>query len=73
MKPASGRTERLKEALAELSALERDVLFALMRGEDESAGETIARRHGLPPAALRLERFRALKRLGEALAQFPAG
>ncbi len=60
---------RLGKALAQLSPLQRELVFALMRGEDESADESIAERHGLTPGALRVERFLARKRLNEALAR----
>lgn len=66
MKAAS--EHRLARALLHLSPLHRDLLHALLNGEDPGADELLARRHRTTAEFIRAERFAARQRLAEVLA-----
>lgn len=58
---------RLRQALDGLSSIQRDIIIAALSGDDECLDEEIADRHGTNPAAVRLERILARRRLNESL------
>lgn len=57
----------IKKAFEELSPLQREIVEALMRGDDESADDALADRYGTTPGAVRTERNVARRLLREAL------
>jgi hypothetical protein len=59
---------RFDEAMGLLTPLQREIVRALLRGEEQSGDEMLARRHATSVEAVRAERFVACDRLRRALA-----
>ena len=65
--PGEDGADRLQAALAGLSSIQREIIFAGLTGDDECLDEEIADRHGTSAAAVRLERILARRQLNESL------
>lgn len=58
---------RFEQAFAERTPLQREIVRALLRGEDQKGDVELARRHSMTVEAVRAERFVARERLRRAL------
>ena len=66
LRPAPG-SARIRQALSDLSALQREIIGSALTGDDESSDEEIADRFRTSAAAVRIERVLARRRLHDLL------
>ena len=62
-------SNRVASVLQGLDPFQRDVIGALLQGEEESTDDALAERHGTTLREVRVVRIQARKRLRELLAE----
>ena len=67
MVKSSVRPGQIIRALKHLDPFQRDIISSLLKGEEESADDALAERHGTTLRAVRLARILARKRSGDLL------